>query len=304
MEIKRVAIIGMGALGLMYGAHIERAIGREGVAYILDEDRYRRYQGRRFTCNGAAMDVQLQKSDTAAPYDLVIIAVKYNSLPSALGTMRGCVGPQTVILSVMNGIDSEEIIAGRYGRERIVYTVAQGMDAMREGSTLHYTQMGQLIIGRLPDQPAEPLEAVAGFFTEIGMPHQVEENILYRMWAKWMLNIGINQTCMVFDTTYYGATRGEEPRKVLIAAMKEVVALSRLEGVCLKDSELEFYLNLLDTLDPEGYPSMEQDRKAGRPTEVEMFAGTLLRLAEKHGLPAPANRFLYDQVKEIEAGMA
>lgn len=301
MEIKRVAIVGMGALGLMYGAHIARAAGADAVHYLLDEDRLTRYQGRTFTCNGERLDARFQNSAEAAPYDLVMVAVKYNSLPSALGTMRRAVGEHTVILSVMNGIDSEEIIAREYGRDNIVYTVAQGMDAMRVGGDLRYTRMGELHIGRLPEQPEEPLDAVCAFFEKIAMPCQREEDILYRMWAKWMLNVGINQTCMVYGTTYSGALRGTEERKVLTAAMQEVIDLSRLEGVSLRQEELDFYLKILETLDPNGYPSMEQDRRAGRKSEVEMFAGTVLRRAAAHGMPAPANRFLYERVQQIEA---
>lgn len=301
MEIKRTAIVGMGALGLLYGGHIAKA--GEVVDYLLDEERYQTYQGRTFTCNGEKMDVRFRKSTEVTPYDLVIVAVKYNSLPSALDTMAAAVDEHTILLSVMNGIDSEELISERYGRENIVYTVAQGMDAMRSGSALVYTRMGELHIGRLPDQSPEPLAAVVAFFDKIAMPYLEEEHILYRMWAKWMLNVGINQTCMVYDTTYYGATRGETPRKVLVGAMQEVIDLSRHTGVNLEQSELAFYLKLLDTLDPNGYPSMEQDRKAGRRTEVEMFAGTVLRMAERYGMEAPYNRFLYDRVQEIEGAL-
>lgn len=300
-HIHRTAIVGMGALGMMYGVHIMKQQGREAVSFIVDEERLRRYRQLTFTCNGEVLDADFQSCDVQEDFDLVIVAVKYNSLASALETMQNCVGPDTIILSVMNGIDSEEIIAKRYGKEHLIYTVAQGMDAMRDGSTLRYTQMGNLCIGVPEGFLQENVDAVEAFFQEIQMPYKREEDILYRMWGKWMLNVGINQTCMVYDTTYSGATQPGEARETLIASMQEVIELSKHTGVNLKQSEMDFYLMLISRLDPEGFPSMAQDRKAGRRSEVEMFAGTVIRMAEQYGLEVPANRFLYEQVQKIEA---
>lgn len=302
-EIRKTAIVGMGALGMMYGEHIARHAGNEAVAYVLDEGRMERYARQTFTVNGEAMEPQFHSAALPGDFDLVMVAVKYNALPAALETMKNCIGPDTITLSVMNGIDSEEIIGARYGMERMICCVAQGMDAMRDGSALRYTQMGKLCIGVTDEQNIEHLDAVERFFRRIQMPYIREEDIRYRMWAKWMLNVGINQCCMVFDTSYSGVLDNEERFGVLTGAMKEVIALSRLEGVNLRDSEVDFYVGLLRTLDPDGYPSMEQDRRAGRRTEVEMFAGTVLRLAAKHGMAAPANRFLYDEVQKVEAAL-
>lgn len=300
-EIKRTAIIGMGALGLMYGDHIANQRDKNAVSFILDDDRFEKYKGRKFTCNGKSLDLNMQKSSVKEDFDLVIVAVKFNSLKSALETMKNCVGVNTIILSVMNGISSEKIIGERYGMDKMIFTVAQGMDAMRDDSTLNYTKKGTLFIGKLPEQNSENLDSVAAFFDEIQLPFKVEDNIMYRLWAKWMLNVGINQTCAVFDTTYSQTLAPGKPRETFVKAMEEVVELSKLEGINLADSEVQNYIDIIGTLSPEGFPSMAQDRKAHRPSELEMFAGTVIELAEKHNIQVPANRFLYDEMKKIEA---
>ena len=87
----------------------------------------------------------------------------------------------------------------------------------------------------------------------------------------------------------------------MIAAMREVIPLSRLEGVPVTEEDLEYYVRLLDTLSPEGMPSMRQDGLAHRRSEVELFAGTVCRLAEKHGLAVPVNEELYRTVLAMEA---
>lgn len=301
--INKTAIIGMGALGLLYGQRISEVLGRDSVSFILDDDRYQSYQSKTFTCNGKKMDLKMEESSKTNNFDLVIVAVKYNSLASALETMKNCVGPDTIIISVLNGISSEKIIGERFGMDKMLMTVAQGMDAMRNGSDLVYTKYGLLFIGKPDSYPKaqENLDAVKAFFDKVEMPYQVEENILYRMWAKWMLNVGINQTCAVFDTTYEKATTPGKIMDTFVNAMQEVVELSKYEGINLAQNEVDIYINIIKTLAPDGYPSMAQDRKAKRYSEVEMFAGTVIELAKKHNLSVPTNEYLYKQMKKIES---
>jgi len=300
-QINKTAIIGMGALGLMYGEHIVSRLGKDSVSFILDDDRFERYQSRTFTCNGNKLDFKMQKSSDKEIFDLIIVAVKYNSLKSALDTMKNFIGENTIILSVLNGISSEKIIGERYGMDKLLITVAQGMDAMRDGSDLKYTKKGLLFLGTADGQKKENLDAVTSFFDKIEMPYAVEENIMYRLWAKFMLNVGVNQTCAVFDCTYYDTTLPGKIHDTYVNAMKEVVMLSKYEGINLADSEVQHYIDIIATLDPKGFPSMAQDRKAKRYSELEMFAGTILELAKKHQVEVPANQFLYDEMKKIEA---
>ena len=297
-EIKNVTIVGMGALGLLYGSMI--AAGGGTVQYAVDADRFHRYQNMEFTCNGDTFPYQLICEAEAKPADLVIVAVKSTGLTAALDTMAGCVGPETVILSVLNGISSEEILGERFGKEKIIHTVAQGMDAMKFGNSLQYTQAGRLHIGQAPGERAENLKAVKAFFDRTGVGYVEEEDILRRMWSKFMLNVGVNQTCMVYGTTYGGVLAEGEPNRTMISAMREVIALAGAEGILLNEQDLNQYIDIIGTLSPEGTPSMGQDRINRKPSEVELFAGTVMRLAEKHGLYVPVNRFLYESVQEIE----
>jgi hypothetical protein len=84
------------------------------------------------------------------------------------------------------------------------------------------------------------------------------------------------------------------------AAMREAMLVARRERVPVSDDDLDFYVRLVDGLDPDGMPSMRQDSLAGRPTEVEFFAGTVVRKADALGLDVPVNRRLYRQIREME----
>lgn len=311
-EIKNVGIVGMGALGLLYGSLIADHVGADAVSYLMDEERYARC-GRTeaagdgparcpVLCNGKEYVFTVEESGQAGKKDLLIVAVKGPGLSSALDTMAACVGEDTVILSVLNGISSEEVLAERFGAEKLLVTVAQGMDAMKFGKSLSYTQAGELRIGQGPFGSAEALRTVEAFFEKAGIPYVEEADIMRRMWCKFMLNVGINQTCMVYGVPYAGALAEGEANRTMIAAMREVIAVAGAEGISLTEADLNQYVALIGTLNPEGTPSMGQDRINGRASEVELFAGTILRLAAKHGLHVPTNAFLYRRVKEIESG--
>lgn len=300
-KIKTVAIVGMGALGVLFGDEICRSLGDDAVCFVADPARAARYRETAFTVNGRPCDFRVAPTDQAAPADLVIVAVKSTALEQALDTMAPCVGPDTTIISVLNGISSEEIIGARYGKERIVYTVAQGMDAVKFGGALTYSKPGGLNIGATPALELGRLEALTKFFDRAGVPYVLEADIMHRMWAKFMLNVGINQTCMAFETTYGGVLDAPKLFAIFDGAMREVQALAAREGVALTDADREDYISLMHSLSPTGMPSMRQDGVAKRPSEVELFAGTVCRLAAKHNLPVPINQMLYTRIREMEA---
>lgn len=300
-EIKQTAIVGMGALGLLYGNRIASLIGKDKVCFIADKERVRKYQNVTYHINGEPKQFCVQDCKDAKPVDLLIVAVKYGALSSALETMANCVGKDTVIISVMNGISSEQILGQRFGAEKVLYAVAQGMDAVKLDEAFCYTNFGELRIGvqTLPQQ--EKLERLADFFDRTQIPYTVDEDIRRKVWGKFMLNVGVNQVCMAFETTYAGALAPGEVYETMIGAMREVIRLSRVEQVELTEADLEHYLSILRTLSLEATPSMRQDGILRRPSEVEMFAGTVLALGKKHSLSMPVNQMLYDKIKQMES---
>ena len=300
--IETVHIIGLGALGMLYGSVIEANLGPGHVSFVMDAARYDRHRNEEYKINKEPVSFLKIKSDDAAPCDLVIVAVKYTDLDSALETMKNSVGEDTLILSVMNGITTEEIIGARYGKERVIHSVAQGMDAMHFGNELVFSRSGQIHIGITDPAMQEQLDRLIEFFERAGQPYIVEEDIIYRMWSKFMVNVGINQTCMIYNTDYEGVlTDGTAEYMTLVSAMREVILLANAEGISVTEQDLKDYLDLMRSFNPKATPSMGQDRINGKRSEVELFAGTVIRMAEKYGIPVPANTFIYRRVQEIES---
>ncbi len=296
--MRNIAIIGMGALGLLYGDMLQTAFN---VSFIVDAQRRAAYARQPITVNGVEKAFPLLDAGGVDPADLVIFAVKGTVLEEAIEDAAGYVGPDTILLSLINGITSEAILARRFGPDHIVYCTAQGMDAVREDRALRYTRRGTLCVGNPGGGTSPDLEALCAAFEAAGVPYVVEPDILRRLWSKFMLNVGVNQVVMVREGNYGTIQRPGPARDQMIAAMREVIPLSRLEGVPVTEQDLQDYLALLDTLSPEGMPSMRQDGLARRRSEVELFSGTVVRLAEKHGLDVPVNRALYETIKATEA---
>lgn len=301
MVIEKVAIVGMGALGMLYGEAVVKACGSGALRFVMDKKRYQRHKNDVYKINGVAQNFILASADEVGQADLVIVATKYSGLAEALDEMEALVGPDTVVFSVLNGITSEEKIIERFGDRNVLYCVALGMDAVRKGTELTYEHQGMLKIGCLEEKQRPALEAACAFLSRIGVSYSVEKDIKRALWAKLLLNVGINQTCMVYETSYGGALSGSESSKSMLAAMNEVIDVAVAEGVHLTKEDVSDSVSILSKLAYDGLPSMRQDALAKRPSEVELFAGTVLRLAEKHGIAVPVNKRYYEKIKEIEA---
>lgn len=286
----------------MYADFFTTKLGKENVRVVVNRERIERYQSTGIFANGKQCDFNyVDETLKTDPCDLIIFAVKGTSLESGIETAQHQIGPDTILLSVLNGISSEEILARTFGGEKVIHCVSQGMDAVRETNKLRYTRMGELRIGIDHPKKQTTLNELTTFFDETSFPYTTEVDIKHRVWKKFMLNVGVNQVVMVTEGTY-GTVNQEGPeREMMIAAMREVIPVALAEGVNLTEQDLQDNLDLIAPLSAENMPSMRQDGRAKRYSEVDLFSGTVIDRAAKHAIETPVNQYLYDKVKEIEA---
>ncbi|MBR6504108.1 MAG: 2-dehydropantoate 2-reductase [Firmicutes bacterium] len=299
-RIESAAIVGMGALGMLYGGIIRETLGPGGVCFIMDKDRLDRYRNEECLINGKKTDFRLCGIEEARPADLVIAATKSTGLKEALPALRAATGPETTVISVLNGITSEEIIAEVIPRDQIVDCVSLGMDAVREGRTLTYHSTGKLQIPRKDAEKQAAIDRLVRFFEETGITYETVEDIRRAMWTKFMLNVGINQVSAVSGVTYRESVQPGEALEEMKAAMREVLVLSEKEEIFLTEEDLDNNIRIIRDLGTDGIPSMRQDILAKRKTEVELFAGAVIEKARKHGIPVPVNTRLYRQIRAME----
>lgn len=300
--IKNVTIIGMGALGTLFGYEIQSKIGRENVAFLMDEARCEKNKTAVYKVNGEPFDFRIISPKEAAPADLIIVSTKATGLTEALDTMAPAVGDETIIISAINGVVSEEILAERFGADKVIHAVAQGMDAAFFDRSVTFENPGVFCLGIVDPAMREKLDALTAFFESISFPFRLEEDIMRRIWSKFMLNVGVNQVCMVCGVGYGGVSEpGSLPRALMVAAMREAKLAAEAKGIHLTEKDLSDYVDLMASLAPDSMPSMAQDRINKKRSEVELFAGTVRRIAAEHGFLVPVNDYLYREVMRIEA---
>lgn len=303
MHIKTAAIVGLGALGVMYGHQISKPMPSGALHIVADKQRIEQYKSDGVYCNGEPCAFDYMMPDEAQPVDLVLVAVKQPGLSSAIDAMKNLVGEHTVILSLLNGISSEQVLAEAFGPDKLLMCVAQGMDAMRDGRSVRYTQMGWLVFGDMTSgAPSGKAKSVAAFFDATGVPYILADDMPRRMWSKFMLNVGVNQVMAAYGGGYQELLQSGYKRDTMLGAMREVMALAEYEGITLGEDDIAGWMKVLASLSPDGKPSMQQDVEARRKSEVELFAGTVTRLGKKHGVRTPVNTELYRRILEIEDG--
>ena len=134
-KIQSVALIGMGALGILYGHTMARKMKEGAVTFLVDEKRKQRYRADPPTFNGEPCRFAFcAPGDYPGEAELLIFGVKGTQLKEAIESVRPVVGPETIIVSLLNGITSETILEEAFPQATVLYSVAQGMAATRVGT--------------------------------------------------------------------------------------------------------------------------------------------------------------------------
>ncbi|MDR3053429.1 MAG: 2-dehydropantoate 2-reductase [Coriobacteriales bacterium] len=303
MEIKTVSIIGMGALGITYGSEFLRALPPVPLRFIADKARIERYRAEGVFCNGKQLEFNfIEPGQDVAPADLLIFATKTTALAAAIEDARSQVGADTTIISVLNGVDSEQELGRAFGAEKILLCVAQGMDSTRIGNQLTCSTRGLLQIGVVSNsaEQNERLQAVAAFFDRVGRSYEIVPDMPRQLWSKFMLNCGANQASAVYGATYRDLQNKTEARAAMLAAMREVLTIAQAQNIDLTEKDVDYWLAVLATLGAEGRTSMGQDALAKRKSEVETFSGTVLRLGNELGISTPVNQRFHDTIHAME----
>jgi 2-dehydropantoate 2-reductase len=306
-KIESALIAGAGSIGLtVAGALYE--YDPECVSVLAGGERLARYRRDGLWVNGKRLAFTLADVDAppAEPAGLIIAASKYHHLGQILKDIKRYVGEETLIVSLLNGISSEDIIGKVYGRQRLPLAMIIGTDARHtEGRTV-FSRRGVIHFGDAGGLQTQRDLLIADFLRRAGIPFEYHPRDMQRtLWYKFMVNVGINQVSALLRLPYGPFKRGSPPgvqeaRELLEAAMREVIAVARAGGIHLGDEDIESWYKTVGELDDRSYTSMCQDVLAGRKTEVEMFAPVVGEYGRKHGIPTPVNDMLHLALRTIE----
>lgn len=297
----KVYLIGLGAIGGMIASKLQVA-GNCSLKIIADPERCRRYSELGVTVNGKACEFDYTCSDDKnEPADLIILAVKNHHLTDAIRQIQPFVGPDTNILSLLNGIDSEMVLGQEFGMEKMLYSFIVATDAVRVGTDIQYSNIGKIVFGEKGiSNPTPRVQAIRALLEGAGVPCEVPEDILRELWWKFMMNVGVNQTSAILKAPYGVYARSQIARDLMYEACMEVVEIAKKAGIKLVENDIDTCFNIISSLAADKKTSMLQDVEAHRKTEVEAFAGTVIRLGQEYGVETPVNGVLYKMLKVIE----
>ena len=294
-DIKNVLICGLGAIGSIYADKIQK-FNPDSLRVLVDEERFERYSSNPIIFNGNELHFNyILPNDDNFKADLVIIATKYDGLSDVIKNMKNFIQSDTVILALLNGVTSEKIIAETYGREKLLYSYFIGHSAVRTGRNVIHDDVNTIVYGSENTADIENVQRVKKYFDSDGINYKIPEDIMHSLWLKYMLNVSANQSTAILRLTFGEMLANEKCMDFAINIMKEVQKIAKAEGVKNTDIMIDETIAHLHTMIPDGKTSMLQDVEAGRKTEVDMFAGTVIVLGLKHNIQTPYNQI----IKEI-----
>ncbi len=300
-NIEKVLICGIGAIGSIYANQISE-YDNKNLRILVDEKRLQNYTKNPKIFNGKPLNLNYVLSDeTGYKADLIIIATKFDGLFDTVKNIKNFVKQDTVIISLLNGVTSEEIIAAGYGWTNLPLAYYIGHSAMREGSNIVHDGIGMIVFGIKDPTQTNPqcVTRIKNYFDKVGIKYKNPEDMLHSYWLKYMLNVGSNQPSAILGMTFGQMQSNKKFKEFFINIMKEVQIAAKFEGVKNTETMIDEALASFAKMSPNGKTSMLQDVEAKRKTEVEMFAGTMIKFGEKYNFPTPYNHVLKEMFEVI-----
>jgi 2-dehydropantoate 2-reductase len=300
-EIEKVIICGIGAVGSIYANKINE-YNSQNLRVLVDKKRLENYSKTPKVFNGKPLNFNyILPENTEFKADLIIIATKFDGLNDVIKNIKNFVKEDTIIISLLNGVTSEEIIAEKYGWKHTVISYFIGHSAMREGNNIIHDGVGQIVFGikNPQDTDINDVQKIKTFFDKVGIDYKTPEDMYRAYWLKYMLNVSANQPSAILKMTFGQMQSNPKFMEFLKNIMEEVRQIAQAQGVQNTETMIDEALISFNSMIPEGKTSMLQDVEAGRKTEVEMFAGTMIKLGEKHNIPTPYNKVLKEMVEIV-----
>jgi 2-dehydropantoate 2-reductase len=291
----KIAIFGVGAMGSVYAGLMAEA-GHEIWAVDIWQDHVDAINKTGLRVEGASGDRVVQginattNAEDVGNCDLYVLATKASGVGAAAKMIAPLMGPESVVITIQNGLGAGERIAQFMETERVLLGVADGFGASMKGpGHVHHNAMNLIRVGEMNGGMTERLERITGVWQQAGFNAKAFEDIDQLIWGKYICNVAFSGPCTVFDYTL-----GE----------LEVYALGQARDIAFTFDDPIEYITAFGHKMPDARPSMLLDHHAKRPSEIDAINGMAVELGQQLGIPTPYNQVLTAVIRQREAGFA
>ncbi len=292
----RVLVLGAGAVGGYFGARL--AEGGHDVTFVARGDNLDALRRDGLTVRLADRTMHLspvhavrEPADAPRPA-LVLVCVKSHDTPAAAAALRPVVSADTIVLSLQNGIENEEIIARELAIPPLMVACTRIGVALVAPATIEYSGRGTIVFGEVDGRESPRARQVAATLAAAGVPYELRSDILVPAWEKLAWNAGFNAVTTLTQATVAQVMAQPASRGLIVATMEEVDAVATALGVPVRRSRTEAVLADSVAGLPDFETSMLQDYRRGRRLEHDALNGAVVRAAARVGISVPVNRVL------------
>lgn len=297
MQFQTVAILGAGAIGGYFVWGLSERLG-ENLWVVAEGERAERLRRDGLTINGQRYALHVRTPAEARGADLLLVATKYGALRGALDAVRTVADDHTTVMSLLNGVDSEEILSTVLPRRQLLYALMK-IASERRGNDIRFD--GPSTYGLAYGEPDTPevtprMQAVETLLQGTSLHYHPVPDILQQIWWKYAINCSRNQPQAILNVGVGAYLDSEHVAALATGLWNEVVAVAAAKGVDIS----MFPQGAGTPAAKRARYSTLQDLDAHRTTEVEMFGGAMMRLGAELGIAVPYSTFAYHAIKALE----
>lgn len=301
----KIGIVGAGAMGSVYGGILGDA-GNE--VWLLDiwKEHIETIRARGIRVEGASGDRTVRVNATldtreAGPCELVVVATKAMDTEAAVKNAARMVGPETLVLTIQNGLGNAERMERLVGPKNLLVGIAGGFGAavVAPGHVYH-NGWEAIHLGEFSGGITDRLNRVAEVWKKAGFRVKVFDDIQPLIWGKLIGNVGFSAICTITGLRVGQVIENPWAWSVVETNVREAFVVARAKKIELPYDDPVPWVREFGGKIPNAMPSMLQDILAGRRTEIDSLNGAIVEEAERLGLPAPMNRAVTVLVKALE----
>ena len=298
----KAAIVGSGGVGGYFGGLLARAghdvtfIARGAHLEAIQRNGALRVESQN---DGNFLAAGRGVSDTsrAGVQDLVLLTVKMHHNEAAIASIPPMVGPDTVALTLQNGIDNGDQLAEVIGRGPVMIGSAFMEGRISEPGVVTQGGPGTAGFGEMTVGITERGQRLHEQFVDAGWRIELHENMTGMLWKKFAYIAGSAAVCAAANCVYEEMRTIPITRALIQQAVEEALDVGRATGAPIMEDSLQWAMDSLDRFPAQGRASMAKDFTEGRPVELDGLNGAVIRLARETNTPTPANDFLYAVLK-------